>query len=257
MRRHHSVLALAVGLFLAGAAPTARAAPPGAPEKPPRGLPQRALEEFQKREVVKMLSAIANGSRMGPGEGWFGPGKGRYDWKWLAARLDADRDGRVSEKEFKGPAGLFRRLDRDRSGEIKADDLDWSESSPFVRLSGMAKSWTARVDGNSNGRISAAEWEAFFKRAARGKDHLTPDDLRDALLVQPPPPKNAPREGGPTPAILLAGLASGELGSFFEGPGIGDVAPNFTLPTHDGKRTISLRDYRGKKPVVLIFGSFT
>jgi peroxiredoxin len=56
---------------------------------------------------------------------------------------------------------------------------------------------------------------------------------------------------------MLAGLFNGELGSYFEGPNLGDRAPGFTLKTHDGKRTISLSDCRGKKPVVLVFGSFT
>ncbi len=39
-------------------------------------------------------------------------------------------------------------------------------------------------------------------------------------------------------------------------PAVGDPAPNFTLPDASGKR-VSLSDFRGKRPVVLIFGSFT
>ena len=35
-------------------------------------------------ESVRMLVAIARGSQMGPGEGWFGPSQTRYDWEWLA-----------------------------------------------------------------------------------------------------------------------------------------------------------------------------
>lgn len=38
---------------------------------------------------------------------------------------------------------------------------------------------------------------------------------------------------------------------------VGDVAPDFTLITKDGKSKTTLSDYRGKKPVVLIFGSYT
>ncbi len=33
---------------------------------------------------------------------------------------------------------------------------------------------------------------------------------------------------------------------------VGDIAPDFTLKSHDG-RTISLSDYRGKANVVLAF----
>lgn len=38
---------------------------------------------------------------------------------------------------------------------------------------------------------------------------------------------------------------------------VGDIAPDFKLKTLDGKRTIQLRQFRGKRPVVLIFGSYT
>ena len=37
----------------------------------------------------------------------------------------------------------------------------------------------------------------------------------------------------------------------------GDLAPDFTLKSPDGKKTITLSDYRGKKPVALVFGSYT
>jgi hypothetical protein len=61
----------------------------------------------------------------------------------------------------------------------------------------------------------------------------------------------------PTRAILLRGLLAGEVGSAFEGPAVGRTAPDFSLETHDGKQRIALGDYRGKKPVVLVFGNFT
>jgi hypothetical protein len=38
---------------------------------------------------------------------------------------------------------------------------------------------------------------------------------------------------------------------------VGDPAPDFTLITRDGKSKVALSDYRGKKPVVLLFGSYT
>ena len=38
---------------------------------------------------------------------------------------------------------------------------------------------------------------------------------------------------------------------------VGDPAPNFTLKSPDGKRQVTLSDYRGKQPVALVFGSYT
>lgn len=38
---------------------------------------------------------------------------------------------------------------------------------------------------------------------------------------------------------------------------VGDVAPNFTLASLDGKRKVTLSEYRGERPVALIFGSYT
>ena len=41
-------------------------------------------------------------------------------------------------------------------------------------------------------------------------------------------------------------------------PNVGDVAPAFTLPTlGDREQTVSLSDFRDKRPVGLIFGSYT
>ena len=37
----------------------------------------------------------------------------------------------------------------------------------------------------------------------------------------------------------------------------GMMAPTFTLQSLDGKDTFDLREYRGERPVVLIFGSYT
>ena len=61
----------------------------------------------------------------------------------------------------------------------------------------------------------------------------------------------------PSPGKLLKMLLAGELGSLQAGPKLNDEAPGFRLATFDGKTKVSLADYRGKKPVVLVFGSFT
>jgi peroxiredoxin len=40
-------------------------------------------------------------------------------------------------------------------------------------------------------------------------------------------------------------------------PRAGDLAPDFTLSDIQGNQSIILSDFRGKKPVALVFGSFT
>ncbi len=40
-------------------------------------------------------------------------------------------------------------------------------------------------------------------------------------------------------------------------PKVGDVAPDFELRDSNGENPVRLADFKGKKPVGLIFGSFT
>jgi len=212
------------------------------------------IETFRPPEIVEMLIAMAQGSELGPGEGWFHEGQGRYGWNWLVDREDADGDGAVDREEFFGPAEWFDRLDRDHDGTLKAEDFDWSNDSKFVRQSQQARQVFRRIDPQSNGRISRAEWQAFFETAAQGRDEITPEDLRAAL--NPPEPPSSP-DDEPSPLTFLKGFWTGELGSIHEGPAIDGRVTDFELPRFDGQGRLRLSDLYQDKPVVLIFGSFT
>jgi hypothetical protein len=233
---------LALALLPALAVPAGAAAPPR-----PR-LP----------EAAEMLAAILWGGPVGPGRGWYHPSRSAYGWGWLAARFDADGDGAVTRREFRGPPELFDRLDRDGDGRLTAADFDWSPHSPAARRDRLVEALFRRADRNLNGRVSAKEWQALFKEAAGGKGGLTREDLRGLLYPPRPARANRPAAGGmPSRWTLLNGLLSGEIGSPFEGPAVGEEAPAFRLRTHEGRRAVSLAEFRGKRPVVLIFGSFT
>lgn len=214
----------------------------------------RMLSGIKDREAVQMLTAVLSGSQMGPGDGWFHPSLTRYDWKWLAERHHIPADEAIPADRFLGEQELFERLDRNRDGAIKADDFDWTGNSPYVRQMSQTGQWFRGIDASSNGRLSPKEWNQYFERAAGSKGFVTPEDLRAALF--PPPPKEAPNDG-PSTLVLLKGLVEGELGSFAEGPDLDSPAPDFELKTQDGARSIRLSTFREKKPVVLIFGSFT
>ncbi len=240
--------------------------PPNRPQQPDLGRLAQAvrqvLEDFNRSEFGEMLAAVAKGSEMGPGDGWFKKGsQSRYGWQWLAARFDPEGTGRITRDRFRGPAELFARLDRDGDGVLTPADLDWSPAAMKARENPAASYLFYLLDADSNGRVTKAEWDAFFAKLSRGKGYVSVEDLRMALRPPAPPRPAAgsppPKQMGPSRDVLLAGLLSGELGSICEGPRVGTRAPDFDLATQDGKRRVRLSDYRGHKPVVLIFGNFT
>ena len=264
---------LGLMLFLASAADAQEGARHG--KKPPSGaknmtppLDAKALEDSKKAEAaatflesayegqtppeaVRMLIAVLRGSRMGPGMGWFGPAQTRYSWKWLAGRCGVDpAQGDIPPSRFCGSEIWFTRLDRNKDGLLTPDDLDWSDRNPYVQMSDIAtRLLFKKLNAGANGRLTKDELLQFFDKAARGKDYISADDFRDALM------------GGlskvPRPAGWIRGLFAGDLGSMNEGPKLNDPAPDFTLKTFDGKDTVQLAKRIGPKPVVLVFGSFT
>src|SRR5690348_16717241 len=104
-RTFGSVLLLLLPGLAAADPPPTRAAAAGLLDLP--GAARRAFTGARPPEFVEMLLAIVNGSKMGPGDGWFHPGQARHDWKWPAARLDANGDGKIERREFRGPAAWF------------------------------------------------------------------------------------------------------------------------------------------------------
>jgi hypothetical protein len=219
-------------------------------------LLESAYEGQTPPEAVRMLAAVLRGSRMGAGEGWFGPAQARYSWKWLADRCGVDPvKGEIPRNRFPGSEVWFARLDRDKNGVISPDDFDWSDRSPYVQMSYMANRLFRKLNAEGNGRLTKDELLQFFDKAAQGKGHLSADEVRDALLgglfrrYQP--------SDMPSQAVLIRGLFAGELGSMHEGPKLNDPAPDFMLKTVDGKDTIHLAKRLGTKPVILVFGSFT
>jgi thiol-disulfide isomerase/thioredoxin len=256
------VAAMMAVLSLAGVVLAEEAGIPGV-KQAPKSMEEakaeaRRLEKLYKGkkqpEAVRQFIAIARGKGTGPPEGWFGPAQTRYDWAWLAKKYGARPKEGVTRDKLKGAPALFARLDRNKDGTVTPDDLDWSDRSPYVQMSGMVNFVFRQMDAKGKGKLTKKDLEAFFDKAAGGKDHLTPDDLRDALLrgMGGGPPMDMPSS-----MTLMKGLFSGEIGSMSEGPSVGDDAPDFDLATPERKKTVKLSKVIGKKPVILVFGSFT
>ncbi len=103
------------------------------------------------------------------------------------------------------------------------------------------------LDRDQDGVLSAndLEWSDKFK-PKNGDPALKPKGTKKDA---PTPPKMK--------QMILKGFFDGDIGSWCEGPQLGERAPDFTLPTPEGKKSITLSRSFGQMPVVLVFGSFT
>ena len=96
-------------------------------------------------------------------------------------------------------------------------------------------------DRNKDGKISKDEFPGpveDFKRL---------DKNGDGYINKSEDPKGPPPGGPP----------SGRPPRVDKGPKVGDMAPTFKLMSLDGKEEFDLEAFRGKKPVVLFFGSYS
>ena len=115
---------------------------------------------------------------------------------------------------------------------------------------GTADVWNylaEKYDQNKDGQLTSAEYdrgaEAFARLDRNGDGVLTQSDW----IV---------KRGGPA-AANQRGERPGEA-TAGEAPRVGTPAPDFDLPyVKDATKTVRLSSFAGKKPVALIFGSYT
>jgi Ca2+-binding EF-hand superfamily protein len=210
-------------------------------------------------------------------------------WAYLEARYDGDRDGAVSRREYGRGKAAFERLDRDGDGKVTAADFEepaemdryiarmslmkyfQDDGDPMELRIGELGAAHGRHDGDGDGEIDEAE----FACAAAAME-------QDPSAGPPMPPGMKPYG-----SILAAvdrdrsgTLSKPELEAFhravgdwkMEGSGDrkeapppppdpsprpGDPAPDFTLRPPGGGRPLTLSSFRGRRPVALIFGSYT
>lgn len=207
-------------------------------------------------EWADMAVAILKGEISNPEKGWWRPAVARLGWEWLREKCDRDADGFVQREELPSRWQGFDRLDRDGDGKLEASDLG---PSPAGEADALGEALFENLDTDSNGRVSRYELLEFFDRADRGKEgFLSREDLVSALTEDEEAAAATSSEHGMPPAASLLGmLFEGKLGSLREGPGLLEAAPDFTLFTQDRRSLHTLSDSRGKRLVVLIFGSFT
>lgn len=90
--------------------------------------------------------------------------------------LDIDKDGKVSQDEFKGPAPIFGVLDSDKDGKISMEEAQKLTNMPRLGLAAGAGMITQRVsamDANGDGEVSREEFtgpQQLFERLDADKN---------------------------------------------------------------------------------------
>ena len=181
-------------------------------------------------------------------------GESRFDWKWVVAQYDKDGDKTVTRKEFPGTAANFARLDQTRDGVLTVEDFDWSTDGPLCGQKETTFALFKSTDTDSDGRISAEEWQALFAKVAKEKSYLNEEELEQLIYL---PRVVKTRKETSNFASIAEFLDDANSNFNADLPKVGELAPDFELRSPDGLKTVRLSSFRGKKPVVLIFGCFS
>ncbi len=214
-----------------------------------------------EREYVDHLLFMTADPRGGMGGGGFyRPSMSRLDWKWLRERLDKDGDGTITLKEFPGPREWFEALDKNQDGVLTAEDFEWFGDTALAKAQGKAKTLFTQIDLDGNGQLTLEEWNRWFEGLSRNKGYLCQDDLLPLFLEKKPSTSRGAGGAASTARNRLPVVCSyvaGDVGSLSEGPRLGEKAPDFLLSTVDGTGKLALSAHEGKRPLILVFGSFT
>ncbi len=135
--------------------------------------------------------------------------------------------------EVRGQDG-FSGADQNGDGKVDRNELEayaGSRLSGFDRWDDLMKA----IDKDGDGALSEEEFE----------------NRREALRSVMGQMRRGNRSAGPQDRPGRPADADSEALK------VGDEAPVFKLKSLDGESEFDLADYRGKKPVVLIFGSYT
>ncbi len=112
-----------------------------------------------------------------------------------------------------------------------------------------------RFDKNKDQMLDESELPANYFRRLRASDvnkdgKLSRDELKAVRMNSANRPSASKR-----PGEVITGPAKGER--YSDTLKVGQAAPNFTLSDPAGGRKVTLSAFQGKRPVVLIFGSYT
>ncbi|MHC4450556.1 MAG: EF-hand domain-containing protein [Planctomycetota bacterium] len=107
-------------------------------------------------------------------------------------KMDADKDGKVSQAEWKGPADAFARFDGDKDGFLTKKEIDAVAKRMRRRggwKNGPSDALFRRMDTDGDKRITKEEWklnpELFARFDANGDGAISADEVMPTDQRQP------------------------------------------------------------------------
>ena len=201
-------------------------------------------EEIQRwastRSSGRASRGEGGGARGDGQRGGFGGNRRRGPGRLIGALGDLDADGVVTSAEWESaldgmseqgriPVEVFAsKLEEKGLGRMMAFLLDRidPDGTGFIDRESVEMMFT-RADSDGDGRVEAISTDGGRNRPGNPGGGASGRGTADA------------RRGGPAPSV-------------------GEVAPDFTLPlAEDSQKSVQLSSFAGKKPVALIFGSYT
>lgn len=178
----------------------------------------------------------------------------RYDWAWVVANFDKNRNGTVQADELPVSAEDFAKLDRTWDQQLTKEDFDWSHGSALTRQKETVFALFKSADTNSDGRLDVEELQVVFQKQAGDKGFLNEEELEELIFLPRVLKARAEAKNRHLHVDFLED-DNGQLPSNLPVPGM--TAPDFELQNPDNSKEIRLSSFRGKQPVVLVFGCLT
>ena len=195
-------------------------------------------------------------------------------WSVLAERYDKNGDGRITAEEYPRGKAKFVAYDADTDGVLTAADFEEVGGMDFGRMR-LGRSIMA-ADLDESGDVEAEEWKAWLDSLGADRDGVIPESEFKA-------PESGRRGGGRSASLDRDGDGKLELSDLelvyilvdTNGDGdldahelsgrpyqvaakVGRKAPDFELAlAKDVERKVRLSSFAGKRPVALVFGSYT
>ncbi len=158
----------------------------------------------------------------------------------LSRSADADENGAIDAKEW---TSFKKTVDSDKNNVISEEEL-----TKVGTPERMARMMVRRLDLDEDGKTSLDDFNALFARLDADKSGVLE---KGELKVE-----SRRRRGGRRGQDSSEAAKGPTLGKGVPKPG--EKAPDFKLPVLGKKQsTAQLSSFSGKKPVALIFGSYT